>query len=170
MATTKRDYYEILDLPRNATAEDIRKAYRRLAFQHHPDRNQDDGAAERFKEVKEAYEILRDTETRAMYDRFGHAATAGAGNFGGAGFSGFGIEDIFETFFGTAGTGRQRRRARAGDDLRVDMQISFEEAMFGTTKEVVIQKRDLCNTCVGSGLEPGSQPERCTKCNGTGEI
>jgi molecular chaperone DnaJ len=171
MATTKRDYYEILDLPRNATAEDIRKAYRRLAFQHHPDRNQDAGAAERFKEVKEAYEILSDNEKRAMYDRFGHAAAgAGASNFGGAGFSGFGIEDIFETFFGTAQNGRQRRRARPGDDLRVDMQISFEEALFGTVKEVVIQKRDLCNTCTGTGLEPGSQPEPCPKCNGTGEI
>ncbi|MFN0072289.1 MAG: molecular chaperone DnaJ [Chloroflexota bacterium] len=170
MATTKRDYYEVLNVPRGATAEDIRKAYRRLAFQHHPDRNQDDDAAERFREVKEAYEILSDNEKRAMYDRFGHAATAqGAGNYG-AGFSGFGIEDIFETFFGSSGAGRQRRRARPGDDLRVDMQISFEEAVFGTAKEVVIQKRDLCTTCTGSGLEPGSKPEQCPKCNGSGEI
>lgn len=172
MATTKRDYYEVLGVPRSATAEDIRKAYRGLAFQHHPDRNHEDGAAERFKEVKEAYEVLSDNEKRAMYDRFGHAASGpGAPNFGGAGFQGFGIEDIFETFFGASGATRTgRRRVRPGDDLRVDMQISFEEAVFGTAKEVVIQKRDLCHTCTGSGLEPGSEPETCPKCNGTGEL
>ena len=134
MATTKRDYYEVLNVSRNASSEDIRKAYRRLAFQHHPDRNSEDDAAERFKEVKEAYEVLSDTEKRSLYDRFGHAATGANGqnftNFNG----GFGIEDIFETFFGAAGGTRQRRRARAGEDLRVDMLLDFEEAVFGTTK------------------------------------
>ncbi len=122
MATTKRDYYEVLGIGRNASEDDIRKAYRRLALQYHPDRNPDPGAAERFKEVKEAYEILSDGDKRSMYDRFGHAATDRGFNGNFSGFGGFGIEDIFESFFGAAaGTAGRRSRIQRGVDLRTEL-------------------------------------------------
>src|SRR5215212_3622378 len=135
MATTPRDFYEILGVEREASGDDIRRAYRKLALQHHPDRNPDDkGSEERFKEAKEAYEVLSDPQRRSQYDRFGHVgADGGLGGFSGFG-NGFGIEYIFESFFGaTAGAGR-RQRVQRGSDLRVDMQVTFEEAAYGVEK------------------------------------
>jgi molecular chaperone DnaJ len=172
MATTKRDYYEVLGIGRNATADEIRKAYRKLAFQYHPDRNRERGAAERFKEVKEAYEVLSDGEKRQLYDRFGHLAGErgfGNGNFGG--FAGFGIEDIFESFFGAGtGTAGQRSRVQRGADLRTDVTLTLEEAVFGCEKEISYPKHEVCSHCTGRGVEPGSEPVTCPRCNGTGEI
>ena len=169
---TRRDYYEVLGVSRNATEDDIRKAYRQQALKYHPDRNHAPGAAESFKEVTEAYEVLRDGEKRAMYDRFGHVskeAPFGAGGFGG--FGGLGFEDIFETFFGAGTTTRTRRtRTQRGEDLRYDLTLTFEEAAFGCEKELEIPRHEPCGTCQGSGLEPGTQPETCPRCNGTGEL
>src|SRR5438552_4774073 len=129
----KRDYYEVLGVQRDASADDIRRAFRKLARQYHPDVNKDEGTTGRFKEVNEAYEVLSDAEKRRQYDRFGHAGVgAGMSGFGGAG--GFGIEDIFETFFGA--TTRGSRRASRGADLRYDLELTFDEAVFGTTKEI----------------------------------
>lgn len=166
MATSKRDYYEVLGVARSATEDDIRRAFRKLAFDHHPDRNSDSGAADRFKEINEAYEVLRDGDKRSAYDRFGHAGIDPSFN---GGFGGFGFEDIFDTFFGRTGAGR-RPRAQRGADLRTDLTLSFEEAIFGIEKEIEIPKHDLCQTCSGLGVEPGTQLETCTRCGGSGEI
>ncbi len=169
---TRRDYYEILGVQRNASADQIRSAYRQQALKYHPDRNHEPGADERFKEVTEAYEVLRDNEKRTMYDRFGHVGTEapfGAGGFGG--FGGMGFEDIFETFFGAGTTTRARRtRAQRGADLRFDLTLSFEEAVFGCEKELEVPRHDACETCHGSGLEPGTEPVTCVRCGGSGEI
>ena len=166
---TKRDYYEILDVDRKASKEDLKRAYRRMARQYHPDVNKDATASERFKEINEAYEVLSNDSTRATYDRFGHAGVQG----GGAGFndfSGFGnVADIFEEFFGGFGT-RRRRGPRRGADLRHDLTITFEEAVFGVEKEIKIRRPEICPHCYGSGAEPGTSPVRCTNCNGTGEV
>lgn len=165
----KRDYYEVLGVDRNASSADIKKAFRKMAFQHHPDRNRDDGAEQNFKEVNEAYEVLSDPDKRAAYDRFGHA---GAQGFGGRGFEGFdfgGFGDIFETFFGGATTARRSGTQRGGD-LKYSMAISFEEAIFGCEKELEIVRMEPCSACRGTKSAPGSQPERCSTCNGTGEI
>lgn len=173
MATTKRDYYEVLGIGRGATEDEIRKAYRRLALQYHPDRNKDPGAPEQFKEVKEAYEILADAEKRSMYDRFGHAATErGFTNGGYGGFGGFGIEDIFESFFGGASTqaGGRRSRVQRGADLRTDVTLTLEEAVFGCEKDITFPKHETCARCTGKGIEPGKQPISCQRCNGTGEL
>src|SRR2546430_1452460 len=173
MATTKRDYYDVLGLGRSATEDEIRKAYRRLALQHHPDRNKEADAAEKFKEVKEAYEILSDGEKRAMYDRFGHAASERGfsnGGFGGfGGFAGVGIEDIFESFFGSqAGTaGGRRQRVQRGADLRTDVTLTLEEAVFGVEKEISFPKHESCARCSGKGIEPGKEPVTCTRCSGS---
>src|SRR5581483_9067376 len=169
MATAKRDYYEVLGVERNATSDEVRRAYRKLALQFHPDRNPEAGAAERFKEVTEAYEVLSDPERRAQYDRFGHLGDGGLGGFGGFGVNGFGIEDIFESFFG-ASTGRGRQRVQRGADLRVDLQISFEEAVFGGDKDITVSKLETCARCGGNGVEPGSTPIPCPRCAGTGEL
>jgi molecular chaperone DnaJ len=165
----KHDYYEILGVDRNASAADIKKAFRKLAFKHHPDHNKDHGAEERFKEASEAYEVLSDPDKRAAYDRFGHA---GAQGFGGQGFEGFdfgGFGDIFEAFFGGATTAR-RGGPQKGGDLRYSLTISFEEAIFGCEMEVEIVRTERCSVCSGTRSEPGSQPERCSACNGTGEV
>lgn len=168
---SKRDYYEILGIPRDADENAIKSAYRKLARQYHPDVNKAADAEERFKEVNEAYEILSDSEKRQMYDRYGHAATQGGFGQGGpgAGFSGFG--DIFEEFFGgfTGMRGTQRGPAR-GADLRYDLEIAFQEAVFGTDKEIEIPRFETCPQCQGSGAEPGTKPIRCPQCNGTGEV
>ena len=171
MATTKRDYYEVLGIGRNASQDDIRKAYRKLALKFHPDRNPDTAAGERFKEVTEAYEVLSNDEKRSLYDRFGHlAGERGFGN-GNVGGFGFGIEDIFESFFGSAtGTTSRRERVYRGTDLRTEVVLSFEEAVFGAEKEITFPKHEVCSHCGGGGVEPGRQPVRCPTCNGSGEI
>lgn len=170
MATTKRDYYEVLGVSRSASEDEIRKAHRRLVLQYHPDRNTEPGAAERFKEIQEAYEVLSDRERRSTYDRFGHLGTNGgfgSGPFGRGG--GIGIEDLFETFFGGAGAG-QRQRAQRGADLRLDLTIPFEDSIFGTEREVSYRKHSVCERCTGKGIEPGSSPATCPRCGGSGEI
>jgi molecular chaperone DnaJ len=169
---TKRDYYDILGVSRNASGDDIKSAYRRLAKQYHPDVNREAGAEEKFKEVNEAYAILSDDQKRAAYDRFGHAGLGGGG-FGAGDFSGFGVEDIFESFFGSFSgtrTGTARRAPRRGPDLRHDLTISFEEAIAGVDKEVEFTRNEVCPTCRGSGAEPGTTPVRCSTCKGTGEV
>jgi molecular chaperone DnaJ len=166
----KRDYYEVLGVPRNASHEDIKKAFRKLAFQYHPDRNKDDGASEKFKEVNEAYEVLSDADKRAAYDRFGHAGAEGI--FGGRGFDGFdfgGFGDIFEAFFGGTGT-TARHTSRRGNDLRYSVSLTFEEAALGCEREIEISRTELCSTCRGTRARPGSQPTRCTTCDGTGQV
>lgn len=165
----KRDYYEVLGVPRNASSDDIKKAFRKLAFQYHPDRNRDDGASERFKEVNEAYEVLSDPDKRASYDRFGHS---GAEGLFGRGFEGFdfgGFGDIFEAFFGGTSTAT-RQRARRGDDLRYNITLTFEEAALGCEKQVDISRTEVCSTCHGTRSQPGSQPTRCNVCEGSGQV
>lgn len=170
MATAKTDFYEVLGLDRNASADDVKKAFRRLAREYHPDHNSDSGAEARFKQVSEAYEVLSDSDKRAAYDRFGHAGLNGfdAGRgFEGAGFDGFG--DIFDAFFGGTST-RRAREATRGQDRRADIEISFEEAAFGTEREIEIERVERCARCAGSGSEPGSTPARCNTCEGTGQV
>ncbi len=172
---SKRDYYEVLGVGRDADENAIKSAYRRLARQYHPDVNKSDDAEERFKEINEAYEILSDADKRAAYDRYGHAATQGgfgAGGPGGAGYGGFpGFGDIFEEFFGGMGGMRSAARGPArGADLRYDLEITFQEAVFGAEKEVEIPRQEACPVCQGSGAEPGTKPIRCPQCNGTGEV
>jgi molecular chaperone DnaJ len=173
----KRDYYEVLGVSREASSDDIKKAYRKKALQYHPDRNADHGAEDKFKEATEAYSVLSDTEQRRRYDQFGHAAfeqgIGGMSGFGGFGdFSGFEdiFGDIFSSFFGAAAGGGRRTRGRSGRDLRFDLQVSFEEAAFGTEKEITIPRRLACEECGGSGTREGSSPETCRQCNGTGQI
>jgi molecular chaperone DnaJ len=172
MATTKRDYYEVLGVKRDAGPDDIKKAFRRLAREYHPDVNKSTDAEARFKEINEAYEVLSDDQKRAAYDRYGHAATQGG--FGGAeGFGGFGdINDIFNEFFGgfARASAQQRRGPRRGADLRYDLKIDFLEAVFGAEKEVDVVRNETCTRCAGSGAEPGTSPTRCRTCNGTGEV
>lgn len=169
----KRDYYEVLGVPRNASEADIKKAFRTLARKYHPDANKDDPtSAEKFKEINEANQVLSDSDKRAKYDQFGHAAEQmggspfeGTGGFGEAG--GFG--DIFDMFFG--GQGRQRQRGPArGTDLQYELELTLQEAAFGTTKEIRIPRMEPCETCHGSGAKPGTQPTTCSKCRGTGQI
>lgn len=169
--SAKRDYYDVLGVNRQASADEIKKSFRRLARQYHPDVNKNPDAESRFKEINEAYEVLSDQEKRAMYDRFGHAGPqAGFGGFGD--FAGFGgIEDIFESFFGGMRTGAATRRGPSrGSDLRYDLAIEFEEAVFGCEKEILVPRHETCPQCQGSGAEPGTQPIRCPQCNGTGEV
>jgi len=167
---SKRDYYEILGVPRDSDENAIKSAYRRLARQFHPDVSKADDAEERFKEVNEAYEVLSDTEKRQRYDRFGHSATQGGyGQGPGAGFGGFG--DIFEEFFGGfAGSRGAARGPVRGDDLRYDIEISFQEAVFGTEKQLEVPRLEVCSQCQGSGAEPGTKPIRCPQCGGSGEV
>ncbi len=168
--SAKRDYYDVLGVNRQATSEEIKKAFRRLAREYHPDVNKSPDAEARFKEINEAYEVLSDRDKRGTYDRFGHAGPqAGFGGFGDfAGFGGF--EDIFESFFGGMRTGQARRGPSRGEDLRYDLTIEFEEAVFGCEKEILIPRHEVCPQCQGSGAEPGTQPIRCPQCNGTGEV
>jgi molecular chaperone DnaJ len=169
----KRDYYEVLGVERNANESDLKKSYRKLALKYHPDRNPGDREAEdRFKEAAEAYEVLRDSRKRQIYDQYGHQGLEGSGFSGFGGFedifSSFG--DIFEDFFGFGGGRRSRSRANRGADLRYDMQLSFMEAAFGTEKEIDVEKAETCDDCEGSGAAPGSGPETCPQCGGTGQI
>jgi len=168
--SAKRDYYEVLGVDRQATDEEIKKAFRRLARQYHPDVNKSPDAEAKFKEINEAYEVLSENDKRAAYDRFGHAGQqAGFGGFGDFGFGG--VEDIFESFFGGVRGGASARRGPSrGADLRYDLTIEFEEAVFGCEKEIVLPRHETCLHCQGSGAEPGTQPIRCPQCNGTGEV
>lgn len=160
------DFYEILGVERAATEAEIKKAYRKLAQQWHPDVNQEPAAAERFKQISEAYQVLSDPERRQRYDLFGTTGTEGAP---GAGFGGF--ADIFDAFFGAAAAGGPRRgRPASGSDLRYDLRITFEEAIEGTQKEIEFPVLARCETCSGSGAAPGTQPTTCPQCNGRGEI
>jgi len=166
---TKRDYYEVLGIDRNATGEEIKRAFRKLAFKYHPDHNHDDKAGERFKEANEAYEVLSDPQKRSAYDRFGHA---GAEGFFGRGFEGFGFGgfgDIFDAFFGGAATAT-RQAPQRGADLSCGITITFEEAALGCDKEVTISRTENCSLCQGVGSKPGSQPSRCPNCNGSGQV
>ena len=169
--SAKRDYYQVLGVDRGATDEQIKKAFRRLARQYHPDVNESPAAEGQFKEINEAYEVLSDQEKRSMYDRFGHAGPqAGFGGYGD--FSGFGgIEDIFESFFGGMRGGASARRGPArGSDLRYDLAIEFKDAVFGCEQDINLSRHEICDHCQGSGAEPGTQPIRCPQCNGTGEV
>ena len=164
----KRDYYDVLGVARTAGDDEIKRAYRQLARKYHPDVNKDDGAEERFKEVTEAYEVLSDQRKRQVYDQFGHAGMQGGGAPGG--FEGFpfgDISDLFESFFG--GTGA-RRGPQRGADLRVRVELTFEEAVFGTEKELEIPRWETCLICGGNGAEPGKPPQRCPHCGGAGEV
>ena len=164
-----QDYYQILGVARSADKSEIKKAYRKLARKYHPDVNQDGGSEDKFKQINEAYEVLSNDSTRAAYDRFGHAGVQGAGA-GPNDFSGFGsVADIFEEFFGGFGN-RRRRGPRRGADLRYDLSITFEEAVFGVEKEIEIRRPEICPQCHGSGAEPGTSPVRCTNCSGSGEV
>jgi molecular chaperone DnaJ len=178
----KRDYYEVLGVPRDADAETIKKAYRKLALQYHPDRNPGDKTAEeKFKELAEAYEVLSDPQKRAAYDEYGHAAfdpraraARATGGFAG-GFHDpfeifrevFGGGSLFEEFFGVRPDPTQPQR---GDDLRYDLEISFEEAVRGCEKEITVNKLDRCETCGGSGVEAGSRTRTCPTCHGRGQV
>lgn len=171
----KRDYYEILSVSRSATAEEIKKAYRKLALKYHPDRNPGDKSAEeKFKEASEAYQVLSDPEKRAQYDRFGHAAfeQSGAG-FGGFDFSATSFEDlfgeIFGEFFGTT-RGRARTRARRGEDLRYDIELSFDEAVFGAEKTIQVPRWIPCDACRGRGTKGGAERPTCPACRGAGQV
>ncbi|MCX7780709.1 MAG: molecular chaperone DnaJ [Negativicutes bacterium] len=176
---SKRDYYEVLGVNKGASDDEIKKAYRKLARKYHPDVNRDNPkeAEEKFKEVNEAYEVLSDPNRRAQYDQFGHAAFDGAqgaggfGGFGGAAAGGF--SDIFDMFFGQSGFGFGGRRnygPEKGADLRFDMEITFEQAAFGIETEVTLPRTEECQTCQGTGAAPGTHPETCPQCRGTGQV
>jgi len=162
---TKRDYYEVLEVTRTSTTEEIKRSYRKLAVKHHPDKNPGDPTAEdKFKEIGEAYDILMDTDKRAAYDRFGHGAFASG--MGGAGGGGGGI---FEQFFGGAQRTDKEGKQR-GADLRYDLQIRLEEAAFGCEKEIEVEKLEACTQCNGSGAEAGSRAVTCRDCGGRGQV
>jgi len=178
----KRDYYEVLGVIKSASAEEIKKAYRKLALKYHPDRNKGDKTAEgKFKEASEAYHVLSDKERRTNYDQFGHAAFEGAAGRGG--FSNFDFsnifsdifgsdpfDDFFEGFGGTRGRGRRRSSDFRGSDLRYDLSISLEDAYNGKKQEINFSSSDKCATCNGSGAEPGSKPISCSTCGGQGQV
>lgn len=174
---SKRDFYEVLGVSRDASERDIKKAYKRLAMKFHPDRNPgDDTAEEKFKEVKLAYEILTDEQKRAAYDQYGHAAfEQGGGGFGGGG-GGFGqgadFSDIFGDVFGDifGGGRRSQQRAQRGSDLRYNMELTLEEAVRGVTKEIDVPTYVNCDTCNGSGAKPGTTPQTCSTCHGHGHV
>jgi molecular chaperone DnaJ len=167
----KRDYYQVLGVLRDAGEGDLKRAYRKLAMENHPDRNPGDKEAEeRFKDAAEAYDVLRDREKREIYDRFGHQGLEGSGF---RGFSGFedifsSFSDIFEDFFGF-GT-RSRSRVRPGNDLRYDLEVSLEEAFSGKEEELAFHKWESCENCDGSGITPGSEPQICATCQGRGQV
>jgi len=166
---TKRDYYEVLGIARNATDEEVKRAFRKLAFKYHPDRNRDDGTEEKFKEVNEAYEVLSNPDKRVAYDRFGHGGAEGIFGRGFEGFNFGGFGDIFDAFFeGT--TTATRQAPQPGANLHYRLSITFEEAAFGCEKEIDILRTENCPLCQGIGCKPGSQPSRCPNCNGSGQV
>ncbi|MUV39587.1 Chaperone protein DnaJ [Lentibacillus sp. JNUCC-1] len=168
---SKRDYYDVLGVEQDASKEDIKKAYRKLARKYHPDVNKEENAADKFKEVKEAYEVLSDEQKRTQYDQFGHAGTdnQGFGGFGGAqDFGGFG--DIFDMFFGGGGRRQDPNAPRQGADLQYTITLDFEEAIFGKEADIRIPREEECDTCQGSGAKPGTQTKTCGHCNGSGQL
>ncbi len=172
----KRDYYEVLGVAKDATNDEIKKAYRKLSKKYHPDINKEEGAEDKFKELAEAYEVLSDADKKAAYDQYGHASTDpnfGAGGFGGGGFGGFsgGFEDIFESFFGGGGgRGRNPNAPRQGSDLQYRIHLKFEEAIFGKKETIKYKREEECHTCHGSGAKPGTSPKTCSKCHGSGSV
>lgn len=177
----KRDYYEVLGLSKGASDDEIKKAYRKLSKKYHPDINQEADAEDKFKEISEAYEVLSDPQKRAAYDQYGHAGTdPNYGGFGGGGFGGFegfgggssfgGFEDIFDSFFGGGGRSSSPNAPRQGADLQYTLDLSFEEAIFGSEKTVRYKREDNCKTCGGNGAKPGTEPEVCHNCHGSGTI
>jgi molecular chaperone DnaJ len=168
---SKRDYYEVLGLGKNASKDEIKKAYRKLSKQYHPDINKEADAADKFKEIKEAYETLSDDQKKAHYDQFGHT-DPNQGFGGGAGFGGdgFGFEDIFSSIFGGGTRRRDPNAPRQGADLQYTMTLNFEEAVFGKDTTIEIPKEETCETCNGSGAQKGTNPETCTHCGGSGQL
>jgi len=166
---TTRDYYEILGVPRTASVDDIKTAFRKLARQYHPDVSKEADAEEKFKEINEAYGVLSDPEKRARYDQYGRA---GLGEMGGMpDFATMDFSDIFEQFFGiNMGGGGRSRRPHRGRDLQIQVTLEFEQAVFGVEKEVEVTRNEVCGTCHGSGAEPGSGPQKCATCGGRGEV
>ena len=174
---SKRDFYEVLGVEKGADDAVIKSAFRKLAMANHPDRNQGDSAAEeRFREANEAYDVLKDPQKRAAYDRMGHAAfdqsRGGASGFGGGGFSGGGFSDIFDQMFSefSGGAGGSRQRNEGGNDLRYDMSVSLEEAFVGLQKDISITVPSECDRCSGTGAVDGSKPSTCGTCGGVGRI
>ena len=172
--SAKRDYYEVLGIARGASDDEIKKAFRKLAFQFHPDRNKEDDAEAKFKEINEAYSVLSDADKRAAYDRFGHAGAAGGPFGGGAGgfedFGGFGgLGEIFETFFGGMG-GMGRQAPRRGTDLNYRISVTLEEASTGIEREINVQRVEACGDCKGTGAKDGTSPAKCSECGGQGKV
>jgi molecular chaperone DnaJ len=169
----KRDYYEILGLSKSAAEDEIKKAYRKCALSFHPDRNPGDKKAEeKFKEATEAYQVLSDPEKRQLYDRYGHEGLSSAGIGAGFGNVDFGdiFEDILGDFFGGGSSSRRRSRPQRGSDLKMDLEISFEESAFGATKTVEVRREEVCSDCKGDGAKPGTSRSNCSACHGTGHI
>ncbi|AXH98964.1 molecular chaperone DnaJ [Sporosarcina sp. PTS2304] len=168
---SKRDYYDVLGVSKSATKEEIRKAYRKLSKQYHPDLNKAEDAEVKFKEVTEAFEVLSDENKRAEYDQYGHAGPSqGFGGFGGGGGEGFGFEDIFSTFFGGSGRRRDPNAPQKGNDLQYTMTVDFMDAIFGKETEIEIPREEECTTCDGTGAKKGTSVKTCTTCNGAGEV
>jgi molecular chaperone DnaJ len=184
----KRDYYEVLGVSKDSSNEQIKKAYRTLARKHHPDIDKSTGAAERFKEINEAYQVLSDPQKKAAYDQFGHNAFQGGGTPGG-GYGGYGYGspfnvnvdfggfrdpfEIFEEFFGSSspfGSARRRGGPRVGEDLHYELSVPFEQAAFGVEKKIELPRLEVCSECSGSGAEKGSKKITCTTCNGKGQV
>ncbi|SHJ46255.1 molecular chaperone DnaJ [Geosporobacter subterraneus DSM 17957] len=173
----KRDYYEVLGLEKGANEQAVKKAYRKLAMQYHPDKNPGNKEAEeKFKEINEAYEVLSDANKRSRYDQFGHAGVGGNGDGGFEGFSGYGgfddiFGDIFDMFGGGGFSGGRRRNGpQKGADLKYELGITFEEAAFGVEKDINVSRHESCGTCGGTGAKPGTSKKTCSKCNGSGEV
>lgn len=181
----KRDYYDVLGIDKNASQDEIKKAYRKLSKKYHPDISDDPQADEKFKEVSEAYDTLKDEGKRQQYDQFGHAGGqagfggggggygsgfGGQGGFGQGGFGGSGFEDIFDTFFGGGGRQRDPNAPVQGDDLQYTMDLEFEEAIFGKEETIHYKRDENCKTCGGNGAKPGTQPTTCSNCRGSGKV
>ncbi len=169
----RRDYYETLEVPRDASEEVVRRAYRRKAMEYHPDRNKSPDATQRFQEISEAYQVLSDPQKRQVYDLYGHTAPRANGGPPGRGFDGSdpfaGLGDIFDAFFGEAG-GRGQPRPLRGDDQLVRLTLPFQDAVFGTSREVELVRLELCQQCRGAGAAPGTSRQRCTTCRGTRQV
>ncbi|WBX79096.1 molecular chaperone DnaJ [Virgibacillus salarius] len=169
---SKRDYYEVLGVDKGASKEEIKKAYRKLARKYHPDVNKEANAADKFKEAKEAYEVLGNEQKRAQYDQFGHAGpqSQGFGGFGGSQDFGGGFGDIFDMFFGGGGRSRDPNAPQQGADLQYTMVLDFEEAIFGKETDITIPKEETCDTCSGSGAKLGTKAKTCSHCGGSGQL